>query len=274
MMEHIAAVSLHDNLGLLCPRIAQRGCCRAHPELMSESRSEPDALLVRDGRNSRKESQKGRREKELRNSQEKRRTRLHSEKQACPRRRNPTAIKTVLSRSPAERDGQAFWDAEQSNCHPPSREGTRIASQPFCPRKSRVCALGTRKGRRCDSETGGGGRPDLDLDALMAHQLDARPSVVPTTPVTPEHGFRPNHQWMQQHTHLARLLGCAALPLTLLAQGTGTATTDTGRIDHAQAPIGFSALLMGTKLLASGTAQRPIWLERKVLTREAARFPG
>src|SRR5205814_8746244 len=54
----------------------------------------------------------------------------------------------------------------------------------------------------------------------------------------------------------------------------GTATTVTSRIDDAQAPIGFSALLMGTKLLASGTAQRPIWLERKVLTREAARFPG
>jgi hypothetical protein len=173
--------------------------------------------------------------------------RLHAEKQACPRRRNPTAIKTVLSCRQTERDGKAFWDAEQSDCHPPSREGTRIASQPLCPRKSRVCALGTRKGRRSNGETGAGGRPDLDLDALMAHQLDARPSVVPTTPVTPENGFRPNDQWMQQHTHLARLLGGAALPLTLLAQGTGTATADTGRIDDAQAPIGFSALLMGNQ---------------------------
>ena len=200
--------------------------------------------------------------------------RLHSEKQACPRRRNLTAIKTVLSRRQTERDGKAFWDAEQSDRHPSSREGTRIASQSLCPRKPIVGTLGTRKGRRFDGEAGRGGRFDLDLDALMAHQLDARTSMEATTPVTPENGFRPNHQWMQQHTHLARLLGCAALPLTLLAQGTGTATTDTGRIDHAQAPIGFSALLMGTKLLASGTAQRPIWLERKVLTREAARFPG
>jgi hypothetical protein len=39
---------------------------------MSESRLEPVAELVRDGRNSRKESKKGRREKEVRNSQEKR----------------------------------------------------------------------------------------------------------------------------------------------------------------------------------------------------------
>jgi hypothetical protein len=157
------------------------------------------------------------------------------------------ALKTVLSGRQTERDGKAFWDAEQSDCHPPSREGTRIASQPLCPRKSRVCALGTRKGRRSDDEAGAGGRPDLDLDALMAHQLDARPSVVPTPPVTPEHGVRPNGQWMQQHTHLARLLGGAALPLTLLAQGAGTATPDTGRIDDAQAPIGFSALLMGNQ---------------------------
>src|SRR6266571_169069 len=84
-------------------------------------------------------------------------------------------------------------------------------------------------------------------------------------------GFRPNDQWMQQHTYLARLLGGAPLPLTLLAQGTGTATPKTGRIDDAQAPIDFSALLMGTKLLASRTPQRPIGLERKVLTREAVR---
>src|SRR2546429_286645 len=38
------------------PRIAQRGCCRANPDLMSESHSEPDVELVREGRNSRKES--------------------------------------------------------------------------------------------------------------------------------------------------------------------------------------------------------------------------
>jgi len=39
---------------------------------MSESHSEPDVELVREGRNSRKESKQGGREKEVRNSQEKR----------------------------------------------------------------------------------------------------------------------------------------------------------------------------------------------------------
>ena len=159
--------------------------------------------------------------------------RLHAEKQACPRRRNPTALKTVLSCRQTERDGKAFWDAEQSDCHPPSCERTRIASQPLCPRKPIMCTLGTGKGRRLDREAGRGGRFDLDLDALMAHQLDACSSMGATTPVTPSNGLRSDDQWMQQHTHLARLLGGATLPLALPPQRTGTATTDAGRIHHA-----------------------------------------
>jgi len=47
---------------------------------MSEGRSEPDAPPVRDGRNSRMESKKGRRSEEVRNSQEKEAMKLHSEK--------------------------------------------------------------------------------------------------------------------------------------------------------------------------------------------------
>src|SRR5260370_9149895 len=79
---------------------------------------------------------------------------------------------------------------------------------------------------------------------------------------------------MQEHTHLARFRGGAAIPLTLLAQGTGTATADTGCIHHAQAAIGFPTLLVCHQELACWTTQRPIWLEGKILPREAARFPG
>ena len=43
--------------------------------------------------------------------------RLHSEKHACPRRKNPTAVKAVLSRRQTERGGKAFCDAEQSDRH-------------------------------------------------------------------------------------------------------------------------------------------------------------
>jgi hypothetical protein len=72
--------------------------------------------------------------------------RLHAEKQACPRGRNPMAIKTVLSCRQPERDGKAFWDTEQSDCHPPSREGTRIASQPLRPRSVESVRVGHEKG--------------------------------------------------------------------------------------------------------------------------------
>src|SRR5260221_620812 len=52
---------------------------------------------------------------------------------------------------------------------------------------------------------------NLDLDALMAHQLDACPAVETTTPIPPENGLRSNVQGMQQHAHLARLRGGLAL---------------------------------------------------------------
>ncbi len=86
--------------------------------------------------------------------------------------------------------GTDLRDTEQLDRHPSSREGTRIAGQPFCPREPRVGPLCPGKGRRRDSEAGRGGRFDLDLDALMAHQLDARPSVLPTAPVTKD-------EWVQ-----------------------------------------------------------------------------
>ncbi len=75
-------------------------------------------------------AKKGRREEELRNSQEKRRTRLHSDKHVCPRRRNPTALKTILSSRQTERDGKAECPAEQSDGHPARCWGSRVASEP------------------------------------------------------------------------------------------------------------------------------------------------
>ena len=104
-----------------------------------------------------------------------------------------------------------------------------------------MSTLRTAKGYKFDSQAGGDGRPDLYLDALMAQELDACPSVGPTAPVAPEQGRRTNDERMQEYTHLARLGSSAAIPLTLLAQGTGTTTADAGCIDHTQTPIGFFA---------------------------------
>ncbi len=58
--------------------------------------------------------------------------------------------------------------------------------------------------------------------------------------------------------------GGGAIPLTLLAQRAGATTANAGRLDHAQAAIGFSTLLMGVKRLPCWAPERPIGLERKV----------
>lgn len=89
-----------------------------------------------------------------------------------------------------------------------------------------------------------------------------------------EDGERPDDQWMQQHTHLTRLVGGAAIPLTLLAQRARATTANAGRIHDAQTALGLCAPLMGAKLQACGTVQGAIGLEDKVSPREAARFPG
>jgi hypothetical protein len=93
-------------------------------------------------------------------------------------------------------------------------------------------------------------------------------------PIMPEDRRRADRHWMQQDAHLAGLRRRPAIPLTLLAQWTGTATADTGPIHDAQAAIGFSASLMGGKRLVGGTAQRAIRLEREIRASETARFEG
>jgi len=108
----------------------------------------------------------------------------------------------------------------------------------------------------------------------MPDKLYADASVFSPAPVTPEQRLIPNGEWMQQHTDLARFRGGIAIPLTLLAQRTGTTTVHTGSIDHAQAPIGFSAVFMRQERAPGRTAQRPIGLEGKVSSGEATRFEG
>src|SRR5258706_136980 len=201
--------------------------------------------------------------------------RLHSEKQACPRRGNPEARDAQSSSArQTEEGGEGFWNTEQCDADLRSSWGTRIASEPLVPRETIMRPLSPGQGGRRDVWAGRGGRLHLHHQALAAQQLHARSAMEPPAPVLPEERSRPDGEGMQQHAHLTRLFGGAALPLTLPPQRTGTATADAGRIDHAQASIGFSALLMGYKRLTSRTAQRAIWLEGKVLTREAVLFPG
>src|SRR5260370_25039938 len=93
-------------------------------------------------------------------------------------------------------------------------------------------------------------------------------------PVPPKEWSDRHGKGLQQDTDLARLGRGVALPLTLLTQRTRAATANAGRIHHTQAAINFSTPLLGNKLLPGWTAQRPVGLARKILTRKASCFPG
>src|SRR5512135_2184570 len=83
--------------------------------------------------------------------------RLLSEKEACPRKGNPTAVKTKLSRRQTERGGKVFWAPEESDRHPTGCGNTCVASKPLCPREASV---GAGKDHCCFARRscGGGGR--------------------------------------------------------------------------------------------------------------------
>ena len=166
-----------------------------------------------------------------------------------------------------------LWDAEQSDRHPSRSLGRCIASQSLCPGEPRMGTLCAGKGCRLDSQARRSGRPDLDLDALIAQELDTGASVDSTTPVLPEERRIPNDKRMEQDAHLARLARFAPLPLALLAQRAGAATANAGSIHHAQASISFSAVFVRNQLLVSRAPKRPIELASKVLAGKAACFP-
>ena len=91
----------------------------------------------------------------------------------------------------------------------PEVSGRALRASRSAPDQPIVRPLRTGKGRRRDGGESRGGRFDLDGDALMAQQLDARPSVLPTTPVPPEQRLRPNDERMQKHTHAGSGLAVA-----------------------------------------------------------------
>jgi hypothetical protein len=178
-----------------------------------------------------------------------------------------------LSGPQAEEDSEVVWDAVEFAGGRLGSGSAGIASQSFLPREAIMGALRTGEDDRLLGFGSLGRRWHLHIHSLAAQQLDTRASMLPAAPVTPSQGGWTDNEGMQQHAHLARLRRGVALPLTLLPQRTGTATADAGSIDHAQAPIGLSTLLMGTELLVRWTAERPIWLESEIMAREATNFP-
>ncbi len=201
-------------------------------------------------------------------------TRLRSEKQAFRGGEIQGSSSSRSSLSQTEPASKIFWDTEQAHRHPASCWSAGIARQPLLKAEAIMGPLCTGQGRSRDVWVGREGRLHLHLQALTCELLHACSTMEPPAPVLPEERSRPDDEGMQQHTHLTRLGGGPALPLTLLAQRAGAATADAGRIHHAQAPIGFCAPLVCAEGLPGRTAQCPIGLESKVATREVVLFPG
>jgi hypothetical protein len=189
----------------------------------------------------------------------------------------PTAERGTRSRSwencQAEPGSKGLRDAEQLDRDLGSAWSTSIASEALLPVETRMRPLRPGEGSRRKTRAGSTAGFHLHLHPLLTQQLDALPPMQPPAPISPEHRGWTNGEGMQEHTNLARLFGGAALPLTLFPLRARAATAKTGRIDHPQASVSFPTPLMGTKRLPCWTAKRPIGLERKVLSREATRFP-
>src|SRR6266699_1119796 len=126
-------------------------------------------------------------------------TRLHSEKQSCPRRRDTVADEALLRRCfrcQPERGGKAFWDAEQLDRDLASPWIPRIASEAFCPRKARVRTLPTGKDHLPLTWRSGGRRRQAHLDALGSHQLPPGTPVLSAAPVPPEQRHGTHREWV------------------------------------------------------------------------------
>src|SRR6266516_6605087 len=124
--------------------------------------------------------------------------RLHSEKQACPRRGNPTAVKTMLRRGQTERDGKAFGDTQQSHRHLTGGWDSCVASEPLCPREASMGALGAGQDHFCVARRSGGGRRQAHLDALVSQELHTGTPMLSAAPIPPEQWRGTNLERMQQ----------------------------------------------------------------------------
>lgn len=104
------------------------------------------------------------------------------------------------------------------------------------------------------------------INALVAHELQAGPPMLSAAPILPKQRRGTNDEGMHEHADLARFCRGVTIPLTLLAQWAGPTTPDAGCIHHAQAPIGFTTLLLDMKLLVGWTMECPIYLDREIAT--------
>jgi len=148
-----------------------------------------------------------------------------------------------------------FWDAEEADRHLTRGRCSQIACESLGKVETIMRPLRTGPQERRRSRVN---REALlfflYLHLLGTQQVLTRPPMTSPTPIAPEQRLGPDDEGMQQHAHLTWFCGRTAIPLTLFAQNTGATTADASRIDHAQAPIGFSALLLCSQRLVRWTA--------------------
>src|SRR6266566_5252789 len=200
--------------------------------------------------------------------------RIRSEKHAFPRRTVPRRSEGVLQLGgQAEEVGESLRHAEEPDRDPASSGGAGIARQPLGKRETVMRPLRTREdGRRWYRRRQG--LLQRYVHPLAAQQVHTGAPLLSAAPIPPEQRRRSHRERMQQQTDPTWLCRLRAVPLTLLAQGTYTTVCNPGGVEHPQRAIVLGALLGRVQRLACWTTQCPVGLEGKVLSREAASFPG
>jgi hypothetical protein len=110
--------------------------------------------------------------------------RLQPEKQACPRRENPTASKTGLRLRQTERGGKGSWDAEQFDRHLVRGWDAHVPSEPLCPEEASMGSLRTGQDDIRGAWRSGCGWQQAHLDTLEPHELHTSAPVFSAAPIS------------------------------------------------------------------------------------------
>ena len=177
----------------------------------------------------------------------------------------------MLSCRQTERGGKAFWDAEESDCHLARCWDTRIASEPLSPRR--------REWARCARENYVSLAARLGAGGMLTSIRWCRTNCMQARRCSLRLQSRQSRGAGPTWRGWSNTLTCSVSSWRSPPIGIGGATGRGGNCGcWPHTPHGgFHRLLCVARApqrLMSRTAQCPIGLEGKVLSREATSFPG
>jgi hypothetical protein len=155
-----------------------------------------------------------------------------------------------------------------------------LASQPWCPRKSPMGTLCTRKRSSGCRVSGEGWLSRADLHLLMAREGRKGSPVKATVPVAPEERLggllweAGLERWwglperMADGTHATWPRSFRSVPLALLTEGTATAMAHSGGRNDSSGSLVLKPSFCWGKRMVLRTAQRPIGLEVEGASRQ------